>query len=273
MSHITILDEPNGNTLSLKPSSLAPSISTEDLSEYTDADESISAPTEYFAEFLSAVMTHDYRRALKYCKLILEFEPNNITAKEFYPLILEKISCDLSLAPFDVSLSGSGAQTTTDSSVTLEQSEGEQELAFWMLNDADDLHNYYVKINVPELYRSLNKSICEAGANSVDLGKLCKYFYEFGLHVSKFDDHNTIENMLLNTLRQRLTHIIDMCNCADVKSKRDSHFDCSEEKLYSSGCETFSAYHNWLTRDATESRIRNGKRKRSQMEVDDILKL
>ncbi|XP_059620930.1 uncharacterized protein LOC132264669 isoform X3 [Phlebotomus argentipes] len=92
MSHITILDEPNGNTLSLKPSSLAPSISTEDLSEYTDADESISAPTEYFAEFLSAVMTHDYRRALKYCKLILEFEPNNITAKEFYPLILEKIS-------------------------------------------------------------------------------------------------------------------------------------------------------------------------------------
>ncbi|XP_059620929.1 DNA replication complex GINS protein PSF3 isoform X2 [Phlebotomus argentipes] len=180
---------------------------------------------------------------------------------------------DLSLAPFDVSLSGSGAQTTTDSSVTLEQSEGEQELAFWMLNDADDLHNYYVKINVPELYRSLNKSICEAGANSVDLGKLCKYFYEFGLHVSKFDDHNTIENMLLNTLRQRLTHIIDMCNCADVKSKRDSHFDCSEEKLYSSGCETFSAYHNWLTRDATESRIRNGKRKRSQMEVDDILKL
>ncbi|XP_055715983.1 glutamate-rich protein 2 isoform X2 [Phlebotomus papatasi] len=92
MSHMAILDESNGNTLSLKSSSLAPSISTEDLSEYTDADESISAPTEYFAEFLSAVMTQDYRRALKYCKLILEFEPNNLTAKEFYPLILEKIS-------------------------------------------------------------------------------------------------------------------------------------------------------------------------------------
>ncbi|XP_055677880.1 glutamate-rich protein 2 [Lutzomyia longipalpis] len=92
MSHMTILDESNGNTLSLKSSPLAPSISTEDLSEYTDADESISAPTEYFAEFLSAIMTHDYRRALKYCKLILEFEPNNLTAKEFYPLILEKIS-------------------------------------------------------------------------------------------------------------------------------------------------------------------------------------
>ncbi|GLV44112.1 uncharacterized protein CBL_12592 [Carabus blaptoides fortunei] len=67
------------------------SSSTEDLSEYTDADESISAPTEFLAEFLSAVMLKDYETALKYCKLILQYEPNNVTAKEFYPLILEKL--------------------------------------------------------------------------------------------------------------------------------------------------------------------------------------
>lgn len=67
------------------------SSSNEDLSEYTDADESISAPTEFLAEFLSAVMLKDYETALKYCKLILQYEPNNATAKEFYPLILEKL--------------------------------------------------------------------------------------------------------------------------------------------------------------------------------------
>ncbi|XP_055677881.1 DNA replication complex GINS protein PSF3 [Lutzomyia longipalpis] len=175
---------------------------------------------------------------------------------------------DLSMAPFDVSLSGSASAEETP----VEQTEGEHELPFWMLNDAEDLHNYYVKIKVPELYRSLNKSICEAGANSVDLGRLCKYFYEFGLHVSKFDDHNIIENMLLNTLRQRLSHIIDLCNCPDMKSKRDNHFDCSEEKLYNVGCETFSAYHNWLTKEVAATRSRNTKRKRSAMEADDILK-
>ncbi|KAJ9577355.1 hypothetical protein L9F63_006099, partial [Diploptera punctata] len=41
--------------------------------------------------FLSAVMLKDYEKALKYCKLILQYEPNNATAKEFYPLILEKL--------------------------------------------------------------------------------------------------------------------------------------------------------------------------------------
>ncbi|KAH8330719.1 hypothetical protein KR067_006819, partial [Drosophila pandora] len=100
-------------------SGLPTSASSEDLSqslsEYTDADESISAPTEFLAEFLSAVMLKDYKKALKYCKLsewhinqgvlkgplyiflyifirpVLQYEPNNATAKEFYPLILDKL--------------------------------------------------------------------------------------------------------------------------------------------------------------------------------------
>ncbi|KAB0802748.1 hypothetical protein PPYR_04934 [Photinus pyralis] len=80
------MTEDNGNVSLLKPTS-----SSEDLSEYTDADESISAPTEFLAEFLSAVMLKDYETALKYCKLILQYEPNNGTAKEFYPLIIAKL--------------------------------------------------------------------------------------------------------------------------------------------------------------------------------------
>ncbi|KAJ8984865.1 hypothetical protein NQ317_002704 [Molorchus minor] len=79
--------EDNGNVGLLKPMSS----SNEDLSEYTDADESISAPTEFLSEFLSAVMLKDYITALKYCKLILQYEPNNATAKEFYPLIIQKL--------------------------------------------------------------------------------------------------------------------------------------------------------------------------------------
>uniref|UniRef100_A0A182PWD0 Uncharacterized protein n=1 Tax=Anopheles epiroticus TaxID=199890 RepID=A0A182PWD0_9DIPT len=65
---------------------------SQSLSEYTDADESISAPTELLAEFLSAIMIRDYVNALKYCKQILHYEPNNTTARDFYPHILSKIS-------------------------------------------------------------------------------------------------------------------------------------------------------------------------------------
>ncbi|XP_059486604.1 uncharacterized protein LOC132203120 [Neocloeon triangulifer] len=69
-----------------------PQGSLESLSEYTDAHEDTpSAPTEFLAEFLSAIMTKDYETALKYCKLILQYEPYNATAKELYPLIIEKI--------------------------------------------------------------------------------------------------------------------------------------------------------------------------------------
>lgn len=73
------------------PTSASSEDLSQSLSEYTDADESMSAPTEFLAEFLSAVMLKDYKKALKYCKLILQYEPNNATAKEFYPLILDKL--------------------------------------------------------------------------------------------------------------------------------------------------------------------------------------
>ncbi|XP_065083372.1 serine-rich adhesin for platelets [Ochlerotatus camptorhynchus] len=120
----TYLDEANGNTLLTHPSTgaaatvgvvdqvattatvvanetlIIQSASNDDLSqslsEYTDADESISAPTELLAEFLSAVMLRDYVNALKYCKLILQYEPNNSTARDFYPHILSKIASEAS---------------------------------------------------------------------------------------------------------------------------------------------------------------------------------
>lgn len=75
-----MIEESNGNGLLAGMSSggnpsMVSSQSIDDLSqslsisEYTDADESMSAPTEFLAEFLSAVMLKDYRKALRYCKL------------------------------------------------------------------------------------------------------------------------------------------------------------------------------------------------------------
>ncbi|KAJ3641335.1 hypothetical protein Zmor_027847 [Zophobas morio] len=123
--------EDNGNVGLLKPTSS----SNEDLSEYTDADESISAPTEFLAEFLSAVMLKDYVTALKYCKLILQYEPNNATAKEFYPLILEKLkqsnledgSSNDSEEEEEDNSSSSSSSDSDSSSSSEESSEGQEE--------------------------------------------------------------------------------------------------------------------------------------------------
>lgn len=134
----TYLDEANGNTLLTHPSPTSAAAATtvgvvdqvatstatvlasetliiqspsnddlsQSLSEYTDADESISAPTELLAEFLSAVMLRDYVNALKYCKLILQYEPNNSTARDFYPHILSKIASESSHGAVGEQLSG-----------------------------------------------------------------------------------------------------------------------------------------------------------------------
>ncbi|XP_034235308.1 acidic repeat-containing protein [Thrips palmi] len=117
----------------------APAVEEEEVSDYTDADESISAPTEFLAEFLSAIMGKDYPTALKYCKLILQYEPNNRTAREFYPLIVEKLvqstideartdSEDDSSSGGSGSLTGSGSDDEDSSSdLSEDEDDGDDE--------------------------------------------------------------------------------------------------------------------------------------------------
>ncbi|XP_039750554.1 flocculation protein FLO11 isoform X1 [Pararge aegeria] len=58
----------------------------------SDGNDASSAPSEFLAEFLSAIMRHQYAEALKYCQLILQYEPHNSTARGFYPLLQHKVN-------------------------------------------------------------------------------------------------------------------------------------------------------------------------------------
>ncbi|XP_054724269.1 glutamate-rich protein 2-like [Uloborus diversus] len=60
---------------------------------YTE-DEPYSTPVEILSEFLFAFMSHDYKSALHYCTLILQYEPDNKLIQDFYPLIQEKLHFD-----------------------------------------------------------------------------------------------------------------------------------------------------------------------------------
>ncbi|CAH0724084.1 unnamed protein product, partial [Brenthis ino] len=57
----------------------------------SDGADASSAPSEFLAEFLSAIMRRQYAEALKYCQLILQYEPHNATAQGFYPLLRHKL--------------------------------------------------------------------------------------------------------------------------------------------------------------------------------------
>lgn len=43
-------------------------------------------------QFLSAIMRRQYGEALKYCRLILQYEPHNASARAFYPLLQHKLA-------------------------------------------------------------------------------------------------------------------------------------------------------------------------------------
>ncbi|XP_052739959.1 serine/arginine repetitive matrix protein 1 [Bicyclus anynana] len=58
----------------------------------SDGNDASSAPSEFLAEFLSAIMRRQYAEALKYCQLILQYEPHNATARGFYPLLQHKVN-------------------------------------------------------------------------------------------------------------------------------------------------------------------------------------
>ncbi|CRK87363.1 CLUMA_CG001165, isoform A [Clunio marinus] len=89
-SHSAKSDDANGNLMG----TIVPTTTNDEdslsLSDYTDNEK--SAPTELLAEFLTSIMKKDYGSALKYCKKILDYEPNNKTAKDFYPQLLAKVN-------------------------------------------------------------------------------------------------------------------------------------------------------------------------------------
>ncbi|XP_053605533.1 serine/arginine repetitive matrix protein 1 isoform X2 [Plodia interpunctella] len=67
--------------------------------EGSDGNDTLSAPSEFLAEFLSAIMQRQYSEALKYCRLILQYEPHNSTARGFYSLLQHKVSNAPAAAP------------------------------------------------------------------------------------------------------------------------------------------------------------------------------
>ncbi|XP_006003036.2 glutamate-rich protein 2 [Latimeria chalumnae] len=66
----------------------------EEEEETSEEEEDRRAPIELLGEFLKAIMDQDYKLASKLCQMILIYEPENPEAKQFIPLIEEKLLLD-----------------------------------------------------------------------------------------------------------------------------------------------------------------------------------
>lgn len=156
------------------------------------------------------------------------------------------------MAPLNVSTTlvdvGLDNTPSINSSVQAElrQNDGQKDLPYWMIKDAEDLHNYYLTIKIPDIYKATTKSICHAGATTIDLSKLSKNFYEYGMHMSTLDDDNVIGTLLLDMARQRLAGLFNACNYTEGDGRKEQNFENHEKKLFEIGCENFANVRIYL---------------------------
>lgn len=104
-----------------------------------------------------------------------------------------------------------------------------------------------LSFQVPDIYKSRLKEICEADALAVDLGRMNKFFYTFGQYVVPFDNTHTLATMLYETCRARCRSLIDLCKDSARGLKNAQKFEHIESALYAIGCSTTDSFTKWLS--------------------------
>lgn len=61
-------------------------------------------------------------------------------------------------------------------------------------------HHSTFRVNIPDIYKSTYGEICRADATAIDLGRLNKYFYEFGRYVAAFDRNGFVGKMIYEVM-------------------------------------------------------------------------
>lgn len=83
------------------------------------------APLELLSQFIASVMDDEFEAAKLLCEKILEFEPENSTALEFLPVIMERLQLDSQLPSESSSSDSSSSSSSSGSSSSSSDSEEE----------------------------------------------------------------------------------------------------------------------------------------------------
>lgn len=120
------------------------------------------------------------------------------------------------------------------------------ELPLWYAAHGNTQRSRTLKFQVPDIYKSRLKEICEADALAVDLGRMNKFFYTFGQYIVPYDRTASVAPMLYETCRARCRSLIDLSKDSSKLLKNDTKFEFIESQLYSIGCQTNDAFSKWL---------------------------
>ncbi|CAO1415439.1 unnamed protein product [Diamesa serratosioi] len=136
--------------------------------------------------------------------------------------------------------------------------------------------NQYYKINIPDIYKATYAEICKADATAVDLGKLNKFFLEFGRYVAHFDRNGFVGKMIYETCRSRMKFLKDLCNNINNEARNDHKLDYLENALFEVGCKKNRKLTEWLTENSiviktSEMVVNHRKRKRALMEAESVV--
>lgn len=147
------------------------------------------------------------------------------------------------------------------------------ELPLWYAIECRAQRSRTLKFQVPDIFKSRLKDICEADALAVDLGRMSKYFYAFGQYIVPYDQSGTVSSMLYNTCRARCRALVDLSKDVSRELKNAQKFEYIETEMYLEGCATNEAFAKWLKGRASLLQAplmvaNHQKRRRAQLDAD-----
>lgn len=112
------------------------------------------------------------------------------------------------------------------------------QLPLWYIKELK-LNNPYFNIQMPPIYKSVHKAVCEAETTHIELGKLNNYFYEYGRYLTPYDTSHIVGTIVFETLRQRVRYLLDISKGKSNSSTngsisalvRPTDIDASEHRL------------------------------------------
>lgn len=147
------------------------------------------------------------------------------------------------------------------------------ELPLWYAVHSGASRSRILRYQVPDIYKNKLKDICEADALAVDLGRMSRFFFEFGQYVIPYDRTATVATMLYETCRARCRSLIDLCKDTTKELKNTKKFEYVEMELYTIGCQTNEMFTKWLSGNAvllhTPNMVTNHQKRRRELAESD----
>lgn len=149
------------------------------------------------------------------------------------------------------------------------------DLPLWYCLAIGSSRNMTFKIEIPEIYSKVYVDICKADAKVVDLGKLNKYFFQFGRYVARFDSTGEVAKMLSDTFRTRMRFLVDQIhNDKVVDVRNELGLDNLEYQIFKATSGNLAKFTRWMKGDSlctieASDLVKQHRKRRHEDEAED----